>query len=177
MSRRFRRSQILLTTFTYSLDTHTIHTLAKRTRIPHFFAPLGNGYFFQSMGIPDDHVHSMDWWDSKRVEVTVSSDEKDMPKRTVVVDITCTPAQHFTGRSLFDSFKTLWSSWAIEEVRPLVENRPSINTPGVKVFFGGDTGYRSVMDGQDEDKVPVCPVFKEIGEKFGGFDFAMIPIG
>lgn len=45
------------------------------------------------------------------------------------------------------------------------------------MFFAGDTGYRSVQDGQDEDKVPTCPVFKEIGEHFGGFDFAMIPIG
>lgn len=53
----------------------------------------------------------------------------------------------------------------------------SHQTEGSKVFFGGDTGYRAVMDGQDEDTVPVCPAFKEIGEKFGGFDLAMIPIG
>lgn len=25
--------------------------------------------------------------------------------------------------------------------------------------------------------LPVCPAFKEIGEKFGEFDFGMIPIG
>jgi N-acyl-phosphatidylethanolamine-hydrolysing phospholipase D len=37
-----------------------------------------------------------------------------------------------------------------------------------KVFFGGDTGYRSVPNGEVEDKVPVYPVFKEIGQKFGG---------
>lgn len=47
----------------------------------------------------------------------------------------------------------------------------------VKVYFAGDTGYRSVKDGEDEDKVPVCPAFKAIGDKFGGFDYAMIPIG
>lgn len=50
-------------------------------------------------------------------------------------------------------------------------------TRGAKVYFAGDTGYRSVMDGQDEDTVPTCPAFKEIGERFDGFDFAMIPIG
>jgi N-acyl-phosphatidylethanolamine-hydrolysing phospholipase D len=33
------------------------------------------------------------------------------------------------------------------------------------------------MDGQNEDEVPFCPAFQQIGEKFGGFDFAMIPIG
>lgn len=46
-----------------------------------------------------------------------------------------------------------------------------------KVWFGGDTGYRSVRLGEDENKVPVCPAFKQIGDKFGGFDLALIPIG
>jgi N-acyl-phosphatidylethanolamine-hydrolysing phospholipase D len=45
------------------------------------------------------------------------------------------------------------------------------------VWFAGDTGYRSVRDGEDEDKVPHCPAFKEIGNAFGSFDLAMIPIG
>ena len=48
---------------------------------------------------------------------------------------------------------------------------------GVKAYFAGDTGYRTVLDGEDEEKVPHCPAFKEIGERFGGFEFAMIPIG
>jgi N-acyl-phosphatidylethanolamine-hydrolysing phospholipase D len=33
------------------------------------------------------------------------------------------------------------------------------------------------MDGQNEDEVPTCPAFKTIGETFGGFDVALIPIG
>ncbi|KIJ50233.1 hypothetical protein M422DRAFT_27312, partial [Sphaerobolus stellatus SS14] len=45
------------------------------------------------------------------------------------------------------------------------------------LWFGGDTGYRSVRDGEDEDKLPVCPAFKEIGAKFGAFNLALIPIG
>ncbi|KAG5649858.1 hypothetical protein H0H81_001747 [Sphagnurus paluster] len=150
----------------FSLDTHTIKVLSKRTRTPHFFAPLGNDDYFKSFGIPETHIHMMDWWDSKRIEVSPTSGEPHKVK----VDITCTPAQHFTGRSLFDRFKTLWASWAVEEVR-------DAGDPGVNVFFAGDTGYRAVLDGQEEDKVPVCPVFKEIGETFGEFDFAMIPIG
>jgi N-acyl-phosphatidylethanolamine-hydrolysing phospholipase D len=48
---------------------------------------------------------------------------------------------------------------------------------GAKIWFAGDTGYRAVKDGDNEDEVPCCPVFKEIGEKFGGFDLALIPIG
>lgn len=65
--------------------------------------------------------------------------------------VTATPSQHWSKRSLFDTMKTLWASWVIE-----------IN--GKKIWFGGDTGYNSVQ-------------FKEIGEKFGSIDFAMIPIG
>ncbi len=78
--------------------------------------------------------------------------------------LTCTPAQHLTGRGPLDQGKTLWSSWAVEG-------------EGKKVYFAGDTGYRSVKDGEDEAERPVCPAFKEIGERFGGFDLAMIPIG
>lgn len=160
----------LLTTFTPSLDTHTIQVLSERPHVPHFFAPLGNGSFFQSFSIPDEHIHIMDWWDTKRVEVSVPS-TSDKVAHKVTVDISCTPAQHFTGRSLWDRFKTLWASWVVEEVRS------QGSEPGVKMFFGGDTGYRAVLDGKNEDEMPVCPVFKEIGERFGGFDFAMIPIG
>ncbi|KAG5641614.1 hypothetical protein DXG03_004637 [Asterophora parasitica] len=138
------------------LDTHTIGILSKRPRIPHFFAPLGNGSFFRSMGIPDTHVHIMDWWDSKRVEVTAQ-------QHKVTVDITFTALHR----------PTLSASWVVEEV---VSASPTdaAERPVVKVFFGGDTGYRAVLDGQDEDTLPVCPAFKEIGERFGGFDFAMV---
>ncbi|KAG6878022.1 hypothetical protein C0993_000803 [Termitomyces sp. T159_Od127] len=141
------------------LDTQTIQVLSKRPHIPHFFAPLGNGSYFQSFSIPDDHVHIMDWWDTKRVEVSIPT-TRDKTTHKVTVDISCTPAQHFTGRSLWDRFKTLWASWVVEEVRP------QGSEPGMKVFFGGDTGYRAVPDGKNEDEMPVCPVFKEIGERF-----------
>lgn len=102
------------------------------------------------------------------VPQAVESDSKAATK--IVFDITCTPAQHFTGRGVFDRFKTLWASWAVQEV-------PNNGGEGAKVYFAGDTGYRSVRDGQDEEKVPHCPAFKEIGERFGGFDLALIPIG
>ncbi|TFK35176.1 N-acyl-phosphatidylethanolamine-hydrolyzing phospholipase D [Crucibulum laeve] len=162
------------------LDTHTITTLFKRKRTPHVFAPLGNGDYFKSLCIPTSHTHIMDWWDSKRIEVSIpstASDDKSTSKSSenkVIVDVSCTPGQHFTGRSLFDNFKSLWASWVVEEVLP--EGRQVGRAP-VKAYFAGDTGYRTVRDGQDENNVPTCPAFKEIGEKFGGFDFAMIPIG
>jgi len=130
----------------------------------------------------------MDWWNSTRLEISFDSttdhgentkvSESNKQKR--VVDITCTPSQHFTGRYLWDNFKTLWASWVVEEVVVDHEADGSQKAPRrapVKVYFAGDTAYRTVEKGEDEEKVPVCPAFKEIGKKFGGFDFAMIPIG
>ncbi len=62
----------------------------------------------------------------------------------------CAPARHFSGRGLTDRAKTLWSSWVIQSD---TEN----------IFFSGDSGY-----GEH---------FKEIGEKYGPFDFAMLECG
>ncbi|WCL50221.1 MBL fold metallo-hydrolase [Leptospira sp. GIMC2001] len=64
--------------------------------------------------------------------------------------IVFTPTQHFSARGVFDRDETLWGSYAIIGKK-------------TKVFFGGDTGY--------------FPGFKEIGEKFEGFDLAILPIG
>ncbi|MEO1625070.1 MAG: MBL fold metallo-hydrolase [Bacteroidota bacterium] len=63
---------------------------------------------------------------------------------------TSTPAQHFSGRGLSDRDKTLWCSWVIQ-------------SPSENLFFSGDSGY--------------APHFKEIGKKFGHFDFAMMECG
>ncbi|KAF9552860.1 N-acyl-phosphatidylethanolamine-hydrolyzing phospholipase D [Agrocybe pediades] len=156
------------------LDTHTIRTLLKRTsRTPHFFAPLGNASWFESMGVPTSHTHTLDWWESKRLVIAVEDSSDEKKKSTV--DITCTPGQHFTGRSLTDNFKTLWAGWVVEEVTETSTETGA--RPPTKIYFGGDTGYRAVMDGENEDEVPVCPAFESIGKVFGGFDLALIPIG
>ena len=62
----------------------------------------------------------------------------------------CTPTQHFSGRGLHDANQMLWCSWAVSG-----ENQ--------RFYFAGDTGY--------------FPGFKEIGEKLGPFDLAILPIG
>jgi L-ascorbate metabolism protein UlaG (beta-lactamase superfamily) len=61
----------------------------------------------------------------------------------------CAPARHFSGRGILDRNSTLWSSWIIEGSK--------------KIYFSGDSGYG--------------PHFKEIGEKYGPFDFAMLECG
>ncbi len=62
----------------------------------------------------------------------------------------CTPAQHFSGRGFTDRTKALWSSWVIQSD---IES----------IFFSGDSGYAAH--------------FKEIGKKYGPFDFAMMECG
>lgn len=63
--------------------------------------------------------------------------------------LTATPARHFSGRG-FKRNQTLWSSFVLL-------------TPSYKLFLGGDGGY-------DHH-------FKEIGEKFGPFDLAIMEQG
>lgn len=64
-------------------------------------------------------------------------------------EITSTPARHFSGRR-FKRNNTLWSSYVLE-------------TPTKKIFIGGDSGYDFH--------------FKEIGEKYGPFDWAILENG
>jgi len=66
------------------------------------------------------------------------------------VEFISTPAQHFSGRGILDGDKTLWSSWVIRNKQQ-------------SVYYSGDTGY--------------FPGFKDIGEKYGPFDFAFMECG
>ena len=63
--------------------------------------------------------------------------------------ITAAPARHFSGRG-FKRMQTLWASFVIQ-------------TPQNKIYVGGDSGYDTH--------------FKEIGEKFGPFDLAILECG
>ncbi|KAL0564678.1 Protein-lysine N-methyltransferase efm4 [Marasmius crinis-equi] len=155
------------------MDSPTLKVLFSRARKPHIFAPLGNEYYFDSLGcVPETHAHVLDWWDSRRVEITLPSSDSDTEAKQAkaVFDITLTPGQHQTGRGMFDRWKTLWGGWVVQPVSGEEAHGPS-------VYFAGDTGYRTVLPGQDEDKVPVCPAFKEIGDRWGGIDLALLPIG
>ncbi|KAG9013431.1 hypothetical protein FRB90_006052 [Tulasnella sp. 427] len=152
------------------LDTHSVAALDKLFR-PHFFAPLNNESYFKSVQVPEERTHILDWWDARNVTVAIpaavaSSGEAKVSKIRTTFEMTCTPAQHSTRRSLTDRFHALWSSWAVRDP-----------ASGKNAWFGGDTGYRTVHSGENEDDVPVCPEFKKIGEMFGGFDLPFIPIG
>jgi N-acyl-phosphatidylethanolamine-hydrolysing phospholipase D len=66
------------------------------------------------------------------------------------LQITLVPVQHWSKRTLADTNATLWGGWVVEG-------------EGLRIIHTGDTGY-------SKD-------FGDIGERFGGFDMAFIPIG
>jgi L-ascorbate metabolism protein UlaG (beta-lactamase superfamily) len=66
------------------------------------------------------------------------------------IDFILTPAQHWSARGLFDRCDALWGGFFIK-------------TNSQSLFFAGDTGYGSH--------------FKQIYEKIGAPDIALLPIG
>ncbi len=94
---------------------------------------LGTGTVIRKLGFT--HVVELDWF--QQVE-------------HLGVKFTALPCYHFSGRAANDNNRALWASFAIE-------------TPDMKVYFAGDTGYGKV--------------FSKIGEMMGPFDIGLVPIG
>jgi L-ascorbate metabolism protein UlaG (beta-lactamase superfamily) len=117
------------------LDETTVLRLWKEHR-PRFIAPLGVSQFLQHLGIED--TVDLDWWQHQQLRQGLN--------------VHAVPAQHFSGRGLFDRNKTLWCGYLLESDE-LVGN----------LYYAGDTGYG--------------PFFKDIKERFEPIDTAIIPIG
>ncbi len=66
------------------------------------------------------------------------------------VNFTAEPSQHWSKRGLFDAYERLWASWVISADQQ-------------RIFFAGDTGY--------------ADHFRQLGEKYNGFNLALLPIG
>jgi L-ascorbate metabolism protein UlaG (beta-lactamase superfamily) len=66
------------------------------------------------------------------------------------IQITFTPSRHFSGRGLFDRAKSLWGGWVFQ-------------TATQRIYWSGDGGYDTH--------------FKEVGEKYGPFDWAFVECG
>lgn len=115
------------------LDQYTVRRLLRDWPEAEWVAPVGVGAWLARRGARV--AAELDWWRS----ATVSG-----------VELTCVPAQHFSGRKLSNRNATLWCGWVLR-------------AGGRAVFYAGDTGRH--------------PEFGEITRRLGPFDAAFIPIG
>lgn len=67
------------------------------------------------------------------------------------IKISAEPSVHDSGRGASDQNETLWASWVVESSQE-------------RILFIGDTAYSDT-------------IFNLIGDKYGSFDFAILPIG
>ena len=115
------------------LDYKTIRQLKQKTSM--VICGLGVAEHFKAWGWDKDRIVERNWNNS----VVLAPGFR----------ITLTPARHFSGRG-FKRNVSLWTSYVLQ-------------TPSMKIFIGGDSGYG--------------PHFKTIGEQFGPFDLAILECG
>ena len=77
-------------------------------------------------------------------------DETQITARGRHIRVTLVPAQHWSMRVGVNTNQSLWGGFVIE-------------SPSVRFYFAGDTGYPAA--------------FKDIGRRFPGIDYALLPIG
>jgi L-ascorbate metabolism protein UlaG (beta-lactamase superfamily) len=119
------------------LGAGTIRQLAQTesTRHAAWITPLGVAAILSSLGVDPSRCSELNWTENATVGP---------------LTVTALPARHFSGRSFFSRFQTLWASFVLAG-------------PSHRVYYGADSGE--------------WPGFKEIGEQFGPFDLTMLEIG
>lgn len=110
------------------LELHAFHPQIE------WVVPTGLLPWFHRRGIT--RVRELHWWETYREGHFT---------------LTAVPAQHFSGRTLWDQNQTLWNGYVLE-------------TPSKRLYFVGDTGYNPVD-------------FKAIGAQWSYMDLSLIPIG
>lgn len=115
------------------LDYKTIMKL--KPGIKKIITGLGTGEHFERWGFDSSKIIEADW-----------HEQIDLGSGFVVNTV---PSRHFSGRG-FKRNGALWMSFALQ-------------TPGMKLFLGGDSGYDSH--------------FAEAGKKYGPFDLAILENG
>jgi len=115
------------------LDYSTIIKL--KPKIGKVICGLGVGAHFERWGFIKEQIIEKNWHEEIRLENGFN--------------VNTVPARHFSGRGLKRN-QSVWMSYVLQ-------------TPTMKIFIGGDSGYDSH--------------FKMIGEHFGPFDLAILECG
>ncbi len=115
------------------LDHETV--LKLKPKIKKIITGLGTAEHLEHWGFDKSIIEEKDW--NEQVELDAG------------FIVNTAPARHFSGRS-FKRQQALWLSFVLQ-------------TPTMKIYIGGDSGYDSH--------------FADIGEKFGPFDLAILECG
>lgn len=115
------------------LDKAAVQQLAREHPQATWVVPLGLSGYVRGWGVRS--IVELDWWQEAEIEG---------------VQITATPARHFSARRLGDRNESLWCGYALS-----IGDR--------RAYFAGDTAYH--------------PEFHPIGERCGPFALVMMPIG
>ncbi|CUS23942.1 LAQU0S12e03510g1_1 [Lachancea quebecensis] len=107
---------------------------------PLWIVPKGMGEFMKEHSV--DNIIELSWWETAQIA-----------KGSSTYNISCTPAMHWSGRSLVDTNRSLWCSFLFSHnAQPIM-------------FHAGDTGY-------------VWDLFKRISNRYGsGVKLALLPCG
>jgi len=117
-------------------DVNAIRQIAARFPEMRWYVPMGMKKLLETAAHPDK-IHELSWGEKQ--------DDHE-------AEIWCMPAQHWSGRGIFDWNESLWCGWAV------------VGSSKRKFYFAGDTGYCEKE-------------FSNIGELHGPFDISAIPIG
>ncbi len=119
------------------LGAKTVRQLARMRSMAEtpWITTLGVGNRLRRLGVNPALIRELDWTEQANVGP---------------VELTALPARHFSGRGIFDRFKTLWASFVLAG-------------PKHRVYYGADSGE---WEG-----------FAEIGREYGPFDLTMLEIG
>ena len=122
------------------LGEGTVRHLAELQPEARWVTSLGVGAILRGFDVQAERITELDWTET----VSIAGESRE------TCAITSLPARHFSGRSAFNRFETLWGSFVLRG-------------PEHSVYFGADSGW--------------WPGFAEIGAKYGPFDLTMLEIG
>ncbi|KAG7370992.1 phospholipase [Nitzschia inconspicua] len=153
------------------MDENSVKDLKEHVQL--WVVPLGIAkWLVRKCGIEDNRIVELEWWQQlslKKVngkvlvcnkqQVQEQGDYDSRGDRSMnydeddkVLTITCCPASHWASRTMWDRNFRLWCSFAFR-------------TSNFNFFYCGDTGYPETF-----------PLFYQIGDVLGPFDFCAIPI-
>jgi len=162
------------------LDYGTVQALAQASPQTIFVVPLGLQAWFrkhivrhvvnvkQQNDVDSLNIYELDWHESTEPIYAASS---STTSRNSAVHVTAVPVRHWSNRSGGDRDRTLWCGYAV--VQSIVNNNSENNnnnnavpttTTKKSFLFPGDTAWFDEMH-------------QLIGERYGPFDVAALPIG